>query len=186
MASIHNRSLEVTVISGEDLRINDRPIKNNAFVAVKADSCGSPSLQDSTKPDALSESYPYWDEKLHLDLPAGSRYLVIEVYRRSSVARDRLIGTAWIPVSDFIGDYTPENYLHFLSYRLVDAKGLRNGIINISVRVVPSSCKGTAALPSSPSVPKFGIPPVRVGTGGTVTGGTVTGVPVRYPNQWKS
>ncbi|XP_030474297.2 BON1-associated protein 1-like [Syzygium oleosum] len=181
MANTHTRSLEVTVISGEDLRINDQPIKNNAFVTVKADSRGSSSLQDSTKPDARSESYPYWDEKLHVDLPAGSRHVVVVVCRRSSAAGDKLVGTAWIPVSDFVGDYTPENYLHFLSYRLRDAKGLRNGIINISVRVVTSSYGGTAAQSSLPSEPKFGMPVER-----EKNGGTVTGVPVRYPNPWKS
>ncbi|KAI6707598.1 hypothetical protein NL676_010560 [Syzygium grande] len=181
MANTHTRSLEVTVISGEDLRINDRPIKNNAFVTVKADSRGSSSLQDSTKPDARSESYPYWDEKLHVDLPAGSRHVVVEVCRRSSAAGDQLVGTAWIPVSDFVGDYTPENYLHFLSYRLRDAKGLRNGIINISVRVVTSSYGGTASPSSLPSEPKFGMPVER-----EKNGGTVTGVPVWYTKPWKS
>ncbi|KAL3737716.1 hypothetical protein ACJRO7_019273 [Eucalyptus globulus] len=183
MANSHHRRLEVTVISGEDLRINDRPIKNNAFVTVKADSCGLPSSQDSTKPDAQSESHPCWDEKLHVDLPAGSRYILVEVCRRTSSAGDKLVATAWIPVSDFVGDYTPENYLHFLSYRLRDAKGLRNGIINISVRVVSSSYKGTLSSSSRlpPSVPEFRMPVDR-----ERNGGTVTGMPVWYPNQWKS
>ncbi|XP_010040910.2 BON1-associated protein 1 [Eucalyptus grandis] len=183
MANTHNRSLEVTIISGEDLRINDRPIKNNAFVTVKADSCCSPSSQDSTKPDAQGESYPYWDGKLRVELPAGSRYIVVEVCRRSFSTGDKLVGTAWIPVSDFIGDYTPENYLHFLSYRLRDAKGLRNGIINISVRVVSSSYKGTSSCSSRPPplVPGFRMPADRENHGGTVTG-----VPAWYPNQWKA
>ncbi|KAI6707596.1 hypothetical protein NL676_010558 [Syzygium grande] len=172
IANAHDRSLEVTIISGEDLRINDRPIKNNAFVTVKADSCCSPSSHDSTKPDAQGESYPYWDEKLHVELPTGSRYIVAEVRRRSSSAGDKLVGTAWIPVSDFVGDYTPENYLHFLSYRLRDAKGLRNGIINISVRVITSSCKGASSHPwrSLPSVPEFRTPVDREKNGGIVTG----------------
>ncbi|KAK3428722.1 BON1-associated protein 1 [Eucalyptus grandis] len=183
MANAQNRSLEVTIISGEDLRINDRPIKNNAFVTVKANSRCSPSSQDSTKPDARGESYPYWDEKLHMELPTGSRYVVVEVRRRSSSAGDKLVGTAWIPVSDFIGDYTPENYLHFLSYRLRDAKGLRNGIINISVRVASSSYKGTSSCSSRqpPLVPAFRMPVDRENHGGTVTG-----VPVWCPNQWKA
>ncbi|XP_056160609.1 BON1-associated protein 2-like [Syzygium oleosum] len=181
MANTLNRRLEVTVISGEDLRINDRPIKNNAFVTVKAD-CGSPWSHDSTKPDDQGESYPYWDEKLHVDLPAGSRHLVVEVLRRSSSAGDRPVGTAWIPVSDFI--YT--NYARFLSYRLRDAKGLRNGIINISVRVVSSSCKESLSCKgcsssSSPSVPEFGMPADR-----EKNSGTVTGVPVWYPDGWKT
>ncbi|KAF8026999.1 hypothetical protein BT93_E0044 [Corymbia citriodora subsp. variegata] len=183
MANTHNRRLEVTVISGEDLRINDRPIKNNAFVTVKADSCCSPLSQDSTKPDAQGESYPYWDEKLHVELPAGSRYVIVEVRRRSSSAGDKLVGTAWILVSDFIGDYTPENYLHFLSYRLRDAKGLRNGIINISVRVVSLSYKGTS---SSSSHPPPMVPVCRMPVDQENHGGTVTGVPVWYPNQWKA
>ncbi|KAF8027001.1 hypothetical protein BT93_E0046 [Corymbia citriodora subsp. variegata] len=209
MADTYNRRLEVTVISGEDLRINDKPIKNNAFVTVKADSHGSPSSQDSTKPDARSESYPYWDEKLHVDLPADSPYVVVKVCRRTSSAGDKHVGTAWIPVSDFIGEYTPENYLRFLSYRLRDAKGLRNGIINISVRVVSSSYKRTSSCSSRlpPLVPEFRMPVGWEKHGGTSSGssrlppllpefrmpvgrekhgGTVNGVPVWYPYQWKS
>ncbi|KAF8026997.1 hypothetical protein BT93_E0042 [Corymbia citriodora subsp. variegata] len=182
MANTHHRRLEVTVISGEDLRIKDKPIRNNAFVTVKADSCSSPlSSYDSTKPDARGESYPYWDEKLHVDLPAGSRHVVAKVRRMSSSAGDELVAAAWIPVSDFVGGYTPENYLHFLSYRLRDAKGRRNGIINISVRVVTSSYKGTSPSSSSSSVPEFGIPVDR-----EKNSGTVTGVPIWYPNQCKS
>ncbi|XP_056160355.1 BON1-associated protein 1-like [Syzygium oleosum] len=182
IANTHDRSLEVTIISGEDLRINDRPIKNNAFVTVKADSCCSPSSHDSTKPDARGESYPYWDEKLHVELPAGSRYIIAEVRRRSSSAGDKLVGTAWILVSDFVGDYTPENYLHFLSYRLRDAKGLRNGIINISVRVITSSCKGASSRPwrSPPSVLEFKTPVDR-----EKNGGTVTGVPVCWKRRYE-
>ncbi|XP_048132513.1 BON1-associated protein 2-like [Rhodamnia argentea] len=173
MANTHKRSLEVTVISGEDLHINDRPIKNNAFVTVTADTRSSPSSYDSTKLNAPGESYPFWNEKLQISLPAGSRHVVIEVRRWSSSGRDKLVGAAWIPVSDFLGCYTPEDYLHFLSYRLRDANGQRNGIVNISVRVVTSS--------SSTSVPEFGITVDR-----EKTGRAVTGMPVWYPNQCKS
>ncbi|XP_030533481.1 BON1-associated protein 1-like [Rhodamnia argentea] len=183
MANARNRSLEVTIISGEDLRINGRPIKNNAFVTVKAESRCSPSSHESTKPDARGDSYPYWDEKLHVELPAGSPYVVVEAHRRSSSAGDKLVGMAWIPVSDFVGDYTPENHLHFLSYRLRDAKGLRNGIINISVRVVTSSHKGASSC-SSPLPPP--VLESRMPVDREKHGGTVTGVPVWFPNQWKS
>ncbi|KAF8027003.1 hypothetical protein BT93_E0048 [Corymbia citriodora subsp. variegata] len=190
MATTHHRRLEVTVISGEDLRIKGRPIKSNAFVTVMPDSCGQPSSVSSTKLDARGKSYPSWDEKLHVDLPAGTRHVVMEARRRSSSAGDKLIGTAWIPVSDFVGDFTPENYLRFLSYRLRDAEGLRNGIINISLRVVASSYKGTLSCSSRlpPPLPQFRMPVDRekhsgTVTGGTVTGGTVTGVPVWYPSQ---
>ncbi|KAI3441826.1 C2 domain-containing protein [Psidium guajava] len=180
MANTHKRSLEVTVISGEDLRINDRPVNNNAFVTVKADSHSPPSSCDSTKSNAPGESYPYWNEKLQINLPSGSHYIVIEVRRWSSSARDKLVGAAWIPVSDFLGGYTPENYLHFLSYRLRDADGQRNGIVNISVRVVTSSCEGTSSSLST-SVPEFGITVDQ-----EKRGRAVTGMPVWYPNQCKS
>lgn len=182
MANARNRSLEVTIISGEDLRINGRPIKNNAFVTVKADSRCPSSSHESTKPDARGDGYPYWDEKLHVELPAGSPYIVVEVCRRSSSAGDKLVGAAWIPVSDFVGGYAPENYLHFLSYRLRDAEGLRNGIINISLRVVASSHKGASSCssPSPPPALAFRMPVDRENHGGTVTG-----VPIWCPNQWK-
>ncbi|CAI0380982.1 unnamed protein product [Linum tenue] len=49
---------------------------------------------------------------------------------------NRVVKAMAVPVSDFLGGPTPEDYLHFLSYRLRDRRGVRNGIVNFSVRVI--------------------------------------------------
>lgn len=80
---------------------------------------------------------------------------------------------------DFIGDYTPEKYMHFLSYRLRDAQGQKNGIVNVSVRVTsshacsaPTSSQAYSSVEAPTRVPELGIPVVvqRVERHGTVTG----------------
>ncbi|KAL0379570.1 UNVERIFIED_CONTAM: hypothetical protein Sangu_0021300 [Sesamum angustifolium] len=58
------------------------------------------------------------------------RFLTVEVHSPANI-----VGTANIPVSDFAGGFLPANYLSFLSYRLRDANGEKNGIINLSVKV---------------------------------------------------
>ena len=106
-----------------------------------------------------------------------AQFITLQVQCKTSLG-DKTVGTARIPVSDFVGGYVPESYLHFLSYRLRDHNGERNGIVNISVRVkVPeyASCSRT----------ELGIP---LGMGvawrqRNFGGGIVTGVPVscNYP-----
>ncbi|TXG62807.1 hypothetical protein EZV62_009801 [Acer yangbiense] len=125
-----SRRIEITVLSGENLRIDGKSVKKNAFVVVKVD----PFNYGTTSVDALGGSYPSWNEKLDLELPKHASFITLEVQCKTSSV-NRNIGFAQIPVSDFIGGYLPENYLHFLSYRLRDASRDKNGIINISVRV---------------------------------------------------
>ncbi|XP_010693564.2 BON1-associated protein 2-like [Beta vulgaris subsp. vulgaris] len=120
------RILEINVISAEDLRIDGRSIKKNAIAYVRSD----PSNVGSTKIDKEGGSFPVWDDKFDLKLPMHARNLVVQV-----LCDKKLIGSATIPTSDFIGDYTPSSYLHFLCYRLRDQRGVCNGIINLSVRV---------------------------------------------------
>ncbi|KAJ6679621.1 INGRESSION PROTEIN FIC1 [Salix purpurea] len=126
-----SRTVEVTVLSAENLRLDRKSVKKNTYVV-----------------------------------------------------GDRVIGTASLPVSDILGDYTPESHLHFLSYRLRDARGERNGIINVSARVkmpVESVCPPTTKNPvgfgcsSSWQQPTLGVP---VGHRKNYYGGVVTGVPV--------
>ncbi|KAM3698647.1 hypothetical protein ACB098_06G203400 [Castanea mollissima] len=168
MASTLLCTLEITVISGEDLRNNRRPIKKNAFVVVRTDSYNS----RRTDMDTDNGSYPKWNEKLVVDMPMHAQFITLEVQCKTSLG-NKTVGTTRIPVSDFVGGYMPESYLHFLSYRLRDQNGERNGIVNISVRVkVPeyASCSRT----------ELGIP---LGMGVALGqrnfgGGIVTGVPV--------
>ncbi|XP_028064927.1 BON1-associated protein 2-like [Camellia sinensis] len=170
-----SRSLEVTIISGENLRVDrTRPVKKNAFVVVRTDS--SP-ISQSTNLDIDGGSYPTWNQTLLVDMPVHARFLNVDVQCRSN-SGDKVIGTARIPASDFAGGYFPENYLHFLSYRLRDSGGERNGIVNLSVRVkVPEGsgrvAASSAATSCSQSRPWMGVP-----AAGKVSGGIVSGVPV--------
>ncbi|XP_059637648.1 BON1-associated protein 1-like [Cornus florida] len=167
-----SRTLEVTIISGEGLLVTQsRPVKKNAFVIVRTDSVDT----QMTKLDTEGESNPAWNEKLVVDMPIHARFLTVEVQCKTS-SGNRVIGTARVPVSDFTGGYTPENYLHFLSYRLRDGNGERNGIINLSVRAkVPENASSYATFYSQPGL--------KVSADEGVSGGIVTGVPVWYGYQ---
>ncbi|KAJ4727002.1 BON1-associated protein 2-like [Melia azedarach] len=130
ISSSSSRRIEITVLSGEDLRIDRRSVKKNAFVIVQTDAfnCWKTSI------DELGGSHPSWNEKFSIDLPMNVRFVTLQVQCKTS-SGNRSIGSANVPVSDFVGGYVPDNYLHFLSYRLRDPKGDKNGIINVSVRV---------------------------------------------------
>ncbi|KAL5727604.1 hypothetical protein ACHQM5_000783 [Ranunculus cassubicifolius] len=121
--------LEVTLISAEDLHIDDRSIKKHSFATIQTD----PSNSQSTSMGNEGGSYSSWHEKFDVYLPNGANYVKIEVKCKIS-ASVRLIGTANIPVSDFFGDYIPPTCLHFLSYRLREKNGEANGIVNLSIR----------------------------------------------------
>ncbi|KAF8379447.1 hypothetical protein HHK36_028883 [Tetracentron sinense] len=161
-------SLEITVISAEGLRLGRHSIRKNAFAIVQTDSRNS----RSTKMDTEGGSYPSWNEKLALELPNNAHIVTVQVQCKTS-SGDRTVGTAKIPVSDFIGDYTPAHYLHFLSYRLREHDGERNGIVNLSVRVKE------AHYVDCLSRPWLGAqrPCLGVGDGENNSVGIVTGVP---------
>lgn len=157
----------MTVLSGEDLRLDRKPIKKNAFVIVRTETGDF----RSSEIDKEGGSFPAWKEKLFLDLPAHARAMTLEVHCKAS-SGSRLVGTAMVPLSDFSGGFVPASYLHFLSYRLRDSRGEKNGIINISVRMTVHGGGGELHGCSSSSE-TIGVP-----IGGTGFGGVVTGVPV--------
>lgn len=130
MEASSSRTVEITVLSGENLRLDKKQVKKNTFVVVQTDLFNC----HTTRIDTVGGAYPSWNEKLVMELPMDARCVSLEVQTKTS-SGNRSIGSAKIPVSDFIGGYAPENYLHFLSYRLRDAKWEKNGIINVSVRV---------------------------------------------------
>ncbi|KAJ6722877.1 hypothetical protein OIU74_007459 [Salix koriyanagi] len=174
-----SRTVEVTVLSAENLRLDRKSVKKNTYVVVRVD----PLNSGSTRADFEGGSSPSWNEKLTLHMPFQSRFISLEVKCRTG-SGDRVIGTASLPVSDILGDYSPESHLHFLSYRLRDARGERNGIINVSARVkmpVESVCPSTTknsvgyGCSSSWQQPTLGVP---VGHRKNYYGGVVTGVPV--------
>ncbi|KAK9724579.1 hypothetical protein RND81_05G084000 [Saponaria officinalis] len=121
------RMLEINVISAEDLRINGRPIKNNAIAHVRLN---NDTEVASTRVDKNGGSYPLWNDKIDLKFPCNAKEIIVQV-----CCDNNLIGQTIIPAKDIIEDYIPSSYLHLLSYRLRDRQSRRNGIINLSIRV---------------------------------------------------
>ncbi|KAF4386758.1 hypothetical protein CsatB_011876 [Cannabis sativa] len=171
-----SRAVEITVLSGESLQIDRRPIKKNTFVVVRSiggnDFC-------STEIDTNGGSNPKWNQKLVLELPVQAAALTVEVYCKIMTGI-RLVGTATVPISDFSGGYLPDNYLHFLSYRLRDEESERNGIINLSVKTkfaaaeVPEY-RSCVASSSSSTASVVGVPTSKKYSSGIVTGFPVFG-----------
>ncbi|XWS35757.1 hypothetical protein CRYUN_Cryun20dG0023300 [Craigia yunnanensis] len=159
-----SRTLEITILSGEDLRIDNKSVKKNAFVVVWID----PFNFKTTKMDVEGGSCPSWNDKIVMDMAMQTRFVSLEVKCKAS-GGDKTVGFARIPVTDFIGGYSPETCLHFLSYRLRDPKGMKNGIINVSVRVKEPlyACSSQAAAAG------MGIP-----IDGRKDFGVVTGIPI--------
>ncbi|XP_042503355.1 BON1-associated protein 2-like [Macadamia integrifolia] len=186
MEKATTRSLEVTIISAEDLRLHGRSVKKNTFVTVGTDSYS----QRSTNIDKEGGSYPSWNQKLEppLPLPNSAQLITVEV-QCITASGVRNVGTSKIPISDFIGDYTPPQYLHFLSYRLRDRNGERNGIINFSIRTLGLQ-RAVAAWPVPPPQ-ALGFRPAAAakqefnGASGSGSGsGTALGVPVPVPYKY--
>ncbi|XP_022980382.1 cell division protein FtsY homolog, chloroplastic-like isoform X2 [Cucurbita maxima] len=103
MATTSSRSIEITVISGEDLRIDRKSVKRKTFVTVKFDrqSIGGGG-GGRTEIDERGGCYPFWNEKMLMEIPVDAMFLTIEVHC-GSISRNRIVGTANVPVSDFLG-----------------------------------------------------------------------------------
>ncbi|KAK4761648.1 hypothetical protein SAY87_029532 [Trapa incisa] len=146
------QSVEITVISAENLRVGKKPVKKSSFVAVRASSA---SECCTTKMSAEGGgSHPTWNEKLAVDLqPADLRngFIMVEVYCKVTSSKSKLVGGVHVPVSDFLGGFLPSNRLQFLSYRLWDPTFERNGVVNISVKVrFPETPNGCRSFPQAP------------------------------------
>ncbi|XVF73259.1 hypothetical protein PTKIN_Ptkin12aG0187400 [Pterospermum kingtungense] len=174
-----SRTLEITILSGEDLRVDNKSVKKNAFVIVSVD----PFNYRTTEMDGEGGSYPSWNDKLVMDMPMQTRFITVEVKCKASSNSDKTVGIARIPVTDFIGGYSPETCLQFLSYRLRDPKGLKNGIINVSVRV-----KEPLQACSSQAHHAAAATGLRIPIDGRKDFGVVTGIPIwggcGYPSNY--
>ena len=126
------RSIEITVLSAENLQANHKPFKKNSFVTIRHDAGVSYGKVYQTAETDCEGGGPKWNQKIMMEVPSQARNLIVEVQCKNGA---RTIGAAMIPVTDFTGGWVPEGYLHFLSYRLRDERGVRNGIVNISVRM---------------------------------------------------
>ncbi|CAI8607188.1 unnamed protein product [Vicia faba] len=125
------KTLELTVLSAQDIHVNGEPVTTNVFVVVRAESATSHTTPLSTAVNGVHS----WNEKFRVELSTYARSVSFEVkYQTASGVRD--IGVARIAVSDFLGGSVPETSLQVLSYGLRDWNGLRCGVVNFSVRVV--------------------------------------------------
>ncbi|CAA0842612.1 BON1-associated protein 2 [Striga hermonthica] len=162
-----SKVIEITVISAEDLLLRRKqPATKNLSVTVSIDPFNSRKT-GRADPNGPGR-FPAWNERLVMDLPSKSRFITTEVR-----AGERTVGVANIPVADFDGGHLPENYLSFLSYRLRDGRGEKNGIVNLSVRVVGGGGRGCGASCPRPWM-EFSA------ADGKGSSGVVTGIPVLY------
>ncbi|KAJ3692723.1 hypothetical protein LUZ60_011818 [Juncus effusus] len=142
-------TLEVTVISAEDLRQGRRHLERGAFVTVR---CG-PSVASTVTDTGKSHGYPLWNESLYISAPPSAGLIQVEVGKRSNQvgSANVHIAAAKIPVSDF--SYGPIGYKHFLSYRLRDNEGRANGIVNLCVRRLGSNGEEAYSVPAPVGYP---------------------------------
>ncbi|GAU29213.1 hypothetical protein TSUD_362030 [Trifolium subterraneum] len=165
-----SQTIEITILSAENLQENKKTIKGNTFVTVQCD--GSNDESSTTKLDSEGGSCPTWNEKLVIDVPLHARFITIEVKYKTRGSSSSSVGIARIPVSDFFGGYVHENQLQFLSYRLWDDRVRRNGVVNISTKVKLSqqnSCSNSISSTVN-GVPVTGIPVAGNGSNRVVTG----------------
>ncbi|KAL5727603.1 hypothetical protein ACHQM5_000782 [Ranunculus cassubicifolius] len=143
-----NRSLEINLISAEDLRKGHgrRFISKNAFATVST----APNNAQSTTMDTDGGSFPSWFQTFDVPLPSNVKHIKIDVnYKNGSNVK--VIGSANIPVSEFLDDYVPPTCIHFLSYRLRDYNGYPNGIVNLSIRMKGGENYGNQQFRVQPS-----------------------------------
>ncbi|KAL9315095.1 hypothetical protein ACSQ67_016096 [Phaseolus vulgaris] len=165
--------MEITIISAENLCMNGKPIKKDTYVVVHTQSC-TKFFTTSTEEEGGSNN-PSWNEKFLVD---GANCITLEVKCKTWFGV-KSVGAARIAVSEFnLGGFAAENSLQFLSYRLWDEKGKRNGVINFSVRVVkaPPECESSCSMVEiEKNLRGFGM---QVTVGENDAAGIVTGVPV--------
>ncbi|CAN8284488.1 unnamed protein product [Cochlearia groenlandica] len=173
------RSLEIELISGEELKVDRKPLKRKTFCIVRID-----QKTKKCELDKSGGSFPIWKEKIDMDISINGnvRFIFIEVYYRTSNGSDKNLGVAKIPVNDFMGGLTPCGHVSFLSYRLRDEYGDKCGIINVSIMVKPDGADGGGGgrllEPSCCSAAASGGG--HMWSGSSIMGGRrmVTGVPV--------
>ncbi|GAA0165000.1 hypothetical protein Leryth_020091 [Lithospermum erythrorhizon] len=124
--------IEITVISGEGLRISrKKKVKTNSFVILRTNE----NHFQKTMIDKRGGDHPLWNEKMIFRLPKDDPYLIVEVRCKQKLG-NVIVGLVQIPVSDLVQSYVQKGCLQYLSYRLRDAYGEENGLINIAARVV--------------------------------------------------
>lgn len=178
-----SRTLEVAVLSAEDLTVDRKPVAKNVFVEVRAESINC----STTAPSDGAGGNPSWKETLMVEMPVHARSITFELKCKTSMG-EKSVGIARIALSDFLGGIVPENCLQFLSYRLRDWDGRRNGIINFSVRVKSAAPEYKPTIPMPARETAVGERgscgfQMRVPLGDLKSShGVVTGIPIGWNN----
>ncbi|MED6121274.1 hypothetical protein PIB30_028524 [Stylosanthes scabra] len=130
-------TLEITIISGENICVDRTPIAENIFVTVRAESLNC----CTTKIVSENGGTIAWNEKFILDIPMHAKSITFEVQCKKYKAA-RPVGVARIGVLDVLvgqniaSSTENNNGVRMLSYELRAWDGRRNGVIHFSVRVV--------------------------------------------------
>ncbi|KAJ1375788.1 C2 domain [Sesbania bispinosa] len=125
----HAVTLEVSVISGQNICVDRSSMAENVYVVVRAESLNCCTTKMVNEDRGLLA----WNEKLLLDIPNHARSVTFEVQCKKYKGV-RPIGVARIALSDFLTD-DKSSSLQMLSYGLRDWDGKRNGVIHFSVKV---------------------------------------------------
>ncbi|KAK7274569.1 hypothetical protein RIF29_15665 [Crotalaria pallida] len=130
-AKLRARTLEITLISGENICVDRNPAAENVYVVVRPESIKC----HTTKMAKGEEGLHAWNEKFLLDIPMHARSVTFEVQCKKYKGV-RPIGVARIALSDLVGCGVQEsNCIQMFSYGLRGWDGRRNGVIHFSVRV---------------------------------------------------
>ncbi|KAK7292603.1 hypothetical protein RJT34_15456 [Clitoria ternatea] len=129
----HNAcTLEITVISGENIRVDQ---SSKVYVVVRAESLSCCTTKMVNKEEEGGDVLA-WNEKFMLRVPSHAKSITFEV-QCQKYKGVRPIGVARIALSDFVGgNIHNHTCLQMLSYGLRDSDGRRNGVIHFSVKVV--------------------------------------------------
>ncbi|XP_028769082.1 uncharacterized protein LOC114726612 [Neltuma alba] len=127
MDPIKTRSLEVTVISGENLCIVQKPVTEDVYVVVRTESlkCWTTKMAKQGGESLSSGHSTTWNERLMVEAPLHAKSITFEVQCKTSKGLVRPIGLARIAISDVVPK--DEACSEVLNYRLRNWEGRRSG-----------------------------------------------------------
>ena len=134
MAPIKTRSLEINIISGDNLlRDHRNPAMtiDDMYVVVRTESikCWSTKMGNQEAENGST----LWNDKLNVEMPWHAKSITLEVYSKTPKGVVRSIGLARIAIWDVLPK--EEGCCEVLSYRLKNWNGRSTGVINFSVKL---------------------------------------------------
>ncbi|KAG2260836.1 hypothetical protein Bca52824_080130 [Brassica carinata] len=92
------KTLEIDIRSAEGLKLNRKLLNKKTFAVARIGEKSRPSHLDVS-----GGSSPTWNHKLEMPMDGSVQFIYIEVWYRTSSGREKKIGEAKIPTSDFMG-----------------------------------------------------------------------------------